>query len=357
MFRTVESQLSRLAVTAELRAEFLQYDFERLRTFCMLVFSISIVLWFVFDLVVSFEGGQGFTIKSIYFLALLGGLTCCVPFIRKAGHFYLLNLAFVTVYCLGARLVIDGIPPDLQPLWLTLTASSIIFLASVLPQSNFSFFAVLVLSWVLLNPFFRDVLVLELKGTLILFYVLVFSALTVYTHLRLRQGKLHNYLMAKLLLEQAYIDALTQIPNRRAFMTRTAARLEKSAPGQLRYLAMVDIDFFKKINDSFGHDIGDEVLQRVAGNIRDAMGAFEFARLGGEEFGVYLWELSPEEAWQCMDKLLRAVRETPSAHPATISVGLARLADGDSINQALIKADQALYESKHNGRDRCTYAP
>ena len=107
MFRTVESQLSRLAVTAELRAEFLQYDFERLRTFCMLVFSISIVLWFVFDLVVSFEGGQGFTIKSIYFLALLGGLTCCVPFIRKAGHFYLLNLAFVTVYCLGARLVID----------------------------------------------------------------------------------------------------------------------------------------------------------------------------------------------------------------------------------------------------------
>ncbi|MBD2839240.1 hypothetical protein ID144_19570 [Pseudomonas sp. JM0905a] len=64
MFRTVESQLSRLAVTSELRAEFLQYDFERLRSFCMLVFGLSIALWFVFDLVVSFEGGQGFTIKS-----------------------------------------------------------------------------------------------------------------------------------------------------------------------------------------------------------------------------------------------------------------------------------------------------
>ncbi|MOA08674.1 diguanylate cyclase [compost metagenome] len=58
-----------------------------------------------------------------------------------------------------------------------------------------------------------------------------------------------------------------------------------------------------------------------------------------------------------MDKLLLTVREAPTRHPVTISIGLARLADGDSLNQALIKADQALYQSKHNGRDRSTYAP
>ncbi|MCY1371089.1 diguanylate cyclase (GGDEF) domain protein [compost metagenome] len=99
------------------------------------------------------------------------------------------------------------------------------------------------------------------------------------------------------------------------------------------------------------------MLQRIAGNLRDGLAGFEFARLGGEEFGIYLWDLSPEDAGQLMEDLLRAVREAPTSHPATISIGLARLADGDTLNQALIKADQALYQSKHNGRDRSTYAP
>ncbi|MDE3739919.1 GGDEF domain-containing protein [Metapseudomonas resinovorans] len=355
MFRTVESQLSHQAVTAELKAEFLQYDFEQLRTFCVLVLGVSIALWFLFDLVVSFEGGQGFTFKSIFLLALLCGLVACVPLIRKAQHFYVLNLIYVSVYCLSARLVIDGVPVDLQPLWLTLTASSVVFLASVLPHNNYSYFSVQALTWGLLNPFVGGIPVLELKGTLILFYVLFLGAITAYTFVRLSDGKLHNYLMAKLLIEQAYVDTLTQIPNRRAFMTRTTARLETAVPGQRRYLAMVDIDYFKKINDSFGHDIGDVVLQRVAANIGAEVSEFEFARLGGEEFGIYLWDMTPDDAQQRMEKLLRTVRETPTDHPATISIGLARLDDGATLNQALIKADQALYDSKHDGRNRCTY--
>ncbi|MDH4566862.1 GGDEF domain-containing protein [Pseudomonas sp. BN414] len=357
MFRTVESQLLHQAVTTELKAEFQQYDFERLRTFCVLVLGVGIVLWFLFDLVVSFEGGQGFTFKSIALLAVLVVLAACVPLVRKAWHFYVLNLVYVTLYCVSARLVIAGIPLDLQPLWLTLTASSVVFFASVLPHNNYSFFSAQALTWGLLNPFVGGIPVLELKGTLILFYVLIFASITSYTYVRLRQGKLHNYLMAKLLMEQAYMDALTQIPNRRAFMTRTASRLEASTVDQMRYLAMVDIDYFKKVNDSYGHDIGDEVLQRVAGNIRAVLGDFEFARLGGEEFGVYLWDITPDEVQRRMQLLLATVREAPAAHPVTISIGLGRLDAGDSLNQALIKADQALYDSKHNGRNRCTYAP
>ncbi|BAN47485.1 GGDEF domain-containing protein [Metapseudomonas resinovorans] len=357
MFHTVEAQLSHQVVTPELRAEFRQHDFERLRTFCLLVFCVSIGLWFFIDVLVSFEGGQGFTPKSILFLALLGGLTCCVPFIRRARSFYLLNLLYVGVYCFSSRLVIEGMPEVVQPLWLTLTASSVVFLASVMPQNHYSYFGIQAVTWLVLNPFSDGVAGLELEDSLIFFYVLFFLGMTVYTYLRLTQGKLNNFLMARLLMEQAYLDALTRIPNRRAFISQTTERLEKSEPGQRRYLAMVDIDFFKKINDSYGHDIGDEVLQRVAGNLRDGLEGFEFARLGGEEFGIYLWDLSPEEAGQLMENLLRAVREAPTSHPATISIGLARLADGDTLNQALIKADQALYQSKHNGRDRSTYAP
>ena len=65
--------------------------------------------------------------------------------------------------------------------------------------------------------------------------------------------------------------------------------------------------------------------------------------------------MTPDDAQQRMEKLLRTVRETPTDHPATISIGLARLDDGATLNQALIKADQALYDSKHDGRNRCTY--
>lgn len=91
--------------------------------------------------------------------------------------------------------------------------------------------------------------------------------------------------------------------------------------------------------------------------VREALGEFEFARIGGEGFGVNLWDITHEEVQRRMQVLLTTVREAPAAHPVMISVGVGRLDAGDSLNQALIKADQALYDSKHNGRNRFTYAP
>jgi predicted signal transduction protein with EAL and GGDEF domain len=113
------------------------------------------------------------------------------------------------------------------------------------------------ITWVMLNPFYHTrVEPFELEGAMLLSYALFLSGLVIYSYLRLRQAKLHNFYLSKVLLEQAYIDALTEIPNRRSFMAKAERQLQLAAPGQ--YLAMIDIDNFKKVNDRFGHDIGDE---------------------------------------------------------------------------------------------------
>ncbi|MNJ50260.1 Diguanylate cyclase YdeH [compost metagenome] len=157
--------------------------------------------------------------------------------------------------------------------------------------------------------------------------------------------------MSKVLLEQAYIDALTEIPNRRSFMAKAQTRLQEGDE-QSRYLAMIDIDNFKKVNDQFGHDTGDVVLKRTAANIKASMTEFEYARLGGEEFVICLWGVSQELAEQRVNALCQRVREDLTEHPVTISIGLTRIDRDDNLSNALTKADEALYQAKHAGKDR-----
>lgn len=83
--------------------------------------------------------------------------------------------------------------------------------------------------------------------------------------------------MSKMLLEQAYIDALTEIPNRRSFMTKAEMHQRFAADEPGHYIAMVDVDNFKRVNDQFGHDSGDVVLKRIAANIKASMHEFEYA--------------------------------------------------------------------------------
>lgn len=109
------------------------------------------------------------------------------------------------------------------------------------------------------------------------------------------------------------------------------------------------------MNDVYGHDIGDDVLKRVAQDIKTVMIDFDYARLGGEEFGIYLAGVRREDAAHLANLLCARVREEATQHPVTISIGLARVEDGETLNQALIKADQALYVSKHSGKNRFTF--
>ncbi|MDF9619337.1 GGDEF domain-containing protein [Pseudomonas entomophila] len=351
MYKTLEAHVRQQVAPAALRAEFRQHEFEAMRRFCQLIFCIGIAIWLVFDLIVSYLGGQGFTWLSGLFIALLCSLAVVLGFTRKSQHFDVLNLLFVAVITLAMRLVIEGIPIVLRPVWLVLGVSTVLYTVSVLPVRRWSFFCAMAITWLMLNPFYHTRIgLLELEGAMLFSYAVCLSGLVIYSYLRLRQAKLHNFYLTKVLLEQAYIDALTEIPNRRSFMAKAHKQLQLAGPGQ--FLAMIDIDNFKKVNDRFGHDIGDEVLKRVAGHIKTAMGGFEIARLGGEEFAILFQGLDETSAEQQVDALCQRVREDVKEHPVTISIGLTRVDGGDTLTLALIRADQALYEAKHTGKDR-----
>ncbi len=163
------------------------------------------------------------------------------------------------------------------------------------------------------------------------------------------------------LLEQvqrlAATDGLTKIANRRTFestLEREVARATRSA--EQVSLVMVDIDHFKTLNDSHGHQAGDEVLRNVAAALSCECRDFDTpARYGGEEFAVVLPGCGQEEAMLIAERLRRAVAAAPSIVPITASAGVATFpvhaGDSDTLVRA---ADDALYDSKRAGRNRTT---
>lgn len=351
MFKTIEEYVRQQVAPAALRAEFRQHEYDTARRFCQLIFCLSIAVWLLFDLMVSYLGNQGFTWLSGLFLALMCSLTVVLGFTRKTHHFDVLNLLFIAVITLGMRLVIEGIPIALRPVWLVLGTSTVLYSVSVLPVRRWSFFCAMAITWAMLNPFYDTNIDLDdLEAAMLVSYAVFLSGLVIYSYLRIRQAKLHNFYMSKLLLEQAYVDVLTEIPNRRSFMAKAQRQLQQAPPGQ--WLAMIDIDNFKKVNDRYGHDVGDEVLKRVAVHIKASMAGHEFARLGGEEFAIFLHGLDQQAAARQVESLCKRVREDLGAHPVTISIGLAEVGSADTLTMALVKADQALYEAKHTGKDR-----
>ncbi|KAF1055008.1 MAG: putative diguanylate cyclase DgcT [Stenotrophomonas maltophilia] len=356
MFKTIESEILREQVSPELRREFLQHDYERLRPFCKALYVSSIGMWLLFDLIISFQGGQGFTPLSLVFLGLFALAVAVLAITRRSQNFALLNLAFLLCYCLGLRLITEGLPLILQPVWLTLLGTGVMFCASVVPMAPVSFYALLIIVWVTLCPLTGfDSLPALHRGLLISCWV-CFTGVTTFTYRHLWYFKLLNFVMARRLLEQAYLDVLTEVPNRRAFVVNTEPSFSTAEAGNPHYLAMIDVDNFKQVNDRFGHDIGDEVLKHVGLQLKRVMQGQVYARLGGEEFGVLLRGLTRMEAEQLASELCRQIREAPSEHPVTVSIGLARVEIGSTLSQALVKADRALYESKHAGKNRVTYA-
>lgn len=126
-------------------------------------------------------------------------------------------------------------------------------------------------------------------------------------------------------------------------------------------LMMFDIDFFKKINDTYGHPAGDAVLRQVADQLRHSLRSSDVAgRYGGEEFGVLLLDANAQIAALVAERLRQAIARLVIEHEGrminlTISIGLAPLVPGtENAQQWLSRADQALYHSKHAGRNRVT---
>ena len=162
------------------------------------------------------------------------------------------------------------------------------------------------------------------------------------------------------IMQQAQTDELTGIANRRAF----AIRFEDMFCGRdrregLYALMVIDIDHFKRINDTLGHAAGDKVLKEVVRLLQEQLRSSDFvARYGGEEFVILLSGAAEDAALQIAEKLRRTIKAAPFRSrgervPVTISCGVGTFGGEDTLEAVFERTDAALYAAKAQGRDRC----
>ncbi len=158
-------------------------------------------------------------------------------------------------------------------------------------------------------------------------------------------------------------DELTGLPNRRHMMALLEAEQLRSQRDMRPWMvALLDIDHFKRVNDTHGHATGDQVLRAFAATVREAVRSTDtLARWGGEEFLLLLHDTQPDAALPILERVRQAVQECTVAVQGqqvrvTVSIGVAAHTAGKSVAQLLDQADQALYRAKSDGRDRVVEA-
>lgn len=159
---------------------------------------------------------------------------------------------------------------------------------------------------------------------------------------------------------KVYTDDLTQLHNKRKLNEQMGRLFKQFKTGKKKlFVAMIDIDRFKTLNDTYGHPVGDNVLKKVAMLIRD--GVPHAYRYGGEEFCAVFYGYEKQAVLDAMEQLRKNIATASFAvegveHPITVSAGIAEFdVSMNAVMEAIDQADKALYVSKQDGRNRCTY--
>ncbi len=164
------------------------------------------------------------------------------------------------------------------------------------------------------------------------------------------------------LVKRAHVDGMTGLLNRAGFVEKAQRRLGSAGDGNV-FMAIIDVDRFKLINDNLGHAAGDIVLQAIATQMKGHLRSTDIiGRLGGDEFAILLADMEHEEACSACDRLVAAIAASPvalnggAAVSVRISCGVARWNGTDSLDRLQHDADMALYEAKRGGRNRAVAA-
>jgi diguanylate cyclase len=161
----------------------------------------------------------------------------------------------------------------------------------------------------------------------------------------------------------AITDGLTGLLNRRAFDQALTQVIEQSGPDKT-CLSLLDIDHFKRINDNYGHTIGDNVIKFVASLMKQyAEEHHHVARYGGEELAIIMPDTSKERAIEISEKIrltleksrLKRKTDNQSLGKITLSIGIAKLEAGDTADSFIVRADKALYQAKESGRNKVVH--
>jgi len=177
----------------------------------------------------------------------------------------------------------------------------------------------------------------------------------------LRESNRQLVLLKELLEQQVAIDPLTNIFNRRKFHDSLATAISNAGRYFHQFaLLMIDIDHFKHINDTFGHQAGDEVLRDISklihASVRNADMLF---RVGGEEFTLLAMVSEKDDVWLLAEKL----RQIVASHSfdrigkITVSIGIAYFREGDTQESIYSRADEAMYQAKRGGRNCVVSSP
>ena len=185
-------------------------------------------------------------------------------------------------------------------------------------------------------------------------------------HARMQALEKETESLKKVIVEknqQAMFDTLTNVPNRLYYEQKAEEEFTRwQRDGSSLVLAIWDIDFFKKINDSYGHKAGDKVLNTIAQLLNKRVRSSDFfARYGGEEFVMLLPETTAEEALKLADNLRESIKSCSFHYRGedvrvTVSCGISNFNQGDTVDQVFERADKALYAAKDQGRNRCVLA-
>lgn len=164
------------------------------------------------------------------------------------------------------------------------------------------------------------------------------------------------YISQREIQRMAVTDNLTSVYNRHSFYAlagRETARADRA--GEPLSIAMIDIDFFKKVNDSYGHAMGDQVLKTTAGRIKNSVRKTDvLARYGGEEFVVLMPSTDSRDAFTIAERIRNSIEGCTFENMGgiTVSIGLSERVDKEIIDDVINRADVALYRAKEAGRNR-----
>jgi diguanylate cyclase (GGDEF)-like protein len=195
----------------------------------------------------------------------------------------------------------------------------------------------------------------------IVFVMMALSLLWIF-----QQDKRERDRYMAILHKLAHHDELTGASNRRDFIEKATRELAHAArSGYPLGVLMLDIDFFKSVNDRWGHAAGDRVLAELSHLVSRNLRSFDlFARMGGEEFAILLPEIGLSGAKEVAERLRKEIKAMPIALDSgqeiriTVSLGAAALGADDDLDSLLARADRGLYAAKESGRDRCiAYEP
>lgn len=207
---------------------------------------------------------------------------------------------------------------------------------------------------------------MQMWSAVVILVVLLFEALFIFRPLARGIEKYQQ-----LLLRHAMEDPLTSLPNRRAFIKRADIELRRATREKSQTVIVIsDLDKFKSINDTYGHKVGDQVLQHYAQVIQDSLRPGDFvARIGGEEFAIILPRTDQDQGYKIIDRLRARVESASCPYvdeqgenqeiKYTGSFGLTAVEGGKrhKIDDLLSAADTGLYQAKEQGRNRVVVVP